>query len=74
MVEEYIESIIIRRDNIHLPKGNLPTFNDDQCDKEFEFEGTIVLRQIVKNVQNVMHNRHNYVFEIKEINKIQEED
>ena len=73
MAESYIESIIIRQDGIHLPEGSLPTFTDDQCDKFFEFEGIIELKQIVKNVQNVSHNRHDYVFRIKNITKIQEQ-
>lgn len=73
MTEQYIESVIIRQDNIHLQEGSIPTFSDEQCDKEFEFEGKIVLKQIVKSVQNVTHNRHDYVFKIVSINKIQEQ-
>ena len=71
--EQYIESMIIRQDNIHLPEGSSPTFNDDQCDKEFKFEGILVLKQILKSVQNVSHNRHSYVFEIKSIDKLEEQ-
>ena len=71
--EEYIETILIRRDNIHLPEGDLPTFNDNQCDKEFEFEGVLVLKQIIKSVQNVTHNKYDYVFQIKNIIKLQEQ-
>lgn len=71
--EQYIESILIRQDNIELPEGTLPTFNDDQCDKEFEFKGIIVLKQIFKSVQNILHNRHDYVFVIKSIDKIDEQ-
>ncbi len=72
-IEEYIESILIRQDGIHIPAGDLPTFNDDQCDRVFEFEGTIELKQIVKSVQNIVHNRHDYVFKIKSITKLQEQ-
>ena len=74
MAEQYIESILIRQDNVHLPEGELPTFNDNQCDKTFKFEGTIILKQIVKSVQNVYHNRHDYVFVIDEITEIEEEN
>lgn len=72
-VEKFIESIIIRQDNVHLPEGELPTFNDNQCDKVFEFEGKIILKQIIKSVQNVSHNRHDYVFVIDSIDKIHEQ-
>ena len=72
MAENYIESTIIRQDNVRLPEGSLPTFTDDQCDKEFKFRGRLILKQIVKNVQNLSHNRHDYVFEIKTINKLEE--
>jgi len=74
MVERFIESLIIRQDNVYLPEGDPPTFNDDQCDKLFEFEGKIVLKQIIKQVQNVTHNRHDYVFVIESIDKLKEED
>ncbi len=73
MAENYIESVIIRQDNVHLPDGNLPTFTEDQCDKIFEFEGTIELKQIIKSIQNVSHNKHDYVFKIKNISKLQEQ-
>lgn len=73
MVEQFIESMIIRQDNIHLPEGDPPTFADSQCDKVFEFEGKIVLKQIIKSVQNVSHNRHDYVFVIDSIDKIEEQ-
>lgn len=73
MPEEYVESIIIRQDGVHLPEGSSPTFADDQCDKEFEFEGVLVLKQIVKSIQNIIHNRHDYVFVIKSIDKIEEQ-
>ena len=70
MAENYIESIIIRQDNVD--NGDTPAFVDDQCDKVFEFEGRIVLKQIIKSVQNVSHNRHDYVFVIESIDKIEE--
>ena len=73
-VEQFIENIHIRQDNVHLPEGELPTFSDDQCDKTFEFEGKIVLKQIIKSVQNVLHNRHDYIFVIESIDKMKEED
>lgn len=73
MDEQYIESILIRQDNIHLPEGSLPTFADNQCDKTFEFEGRIILKQIIKSVQNVLYNRHDYVFVIESIDKIEEQ-
>jgi len=73
MTEQYIESIIIRQDNVHIPEGSEPTFTDEQLDKEFEFEGIVELKQIVKSVKNVFHNRHDYVFKIKSINKIQKQ-
>ena len=71
MAEEYIESIIIRQDN--RPETEVPMFEDGDCDVVFEFEGTIRLKQILKSVQNVSHNRHNYVFEIVSIDKLQPE-
>ncbi len=39
MAGQYIESILIRQDNVELPEGDGPSFTDDQCDKVFEFEG-----------------------------------
>ena len=72
MVENYIESIIIRQDN--RPQVQEPTFTDEQCDAEFEFEGTVKLVQIIKSVQNAVHNRHDYVFKITEIKKIKENE
>ncbi len=63
-VEEYVESIIIRRDGVEVLE---PSFVDDDCDKEFKFDGILVLKQIIKSVQNATHNKHDYVFIIKEI-------
>lgn len=48
MAGHYVESVIIRQDNVDT--GDTPAFNDDQCDKEFEFEGKIILKQIIKSV------------------------
>lgn len=70
MVEQYIESIIIRKDNM---LKDVPSFTDDQCDATFEFEGRLKLRQIIKSVQNATHNRHDYVFVIDSIDKIKQE-
>lgn len=67
MAEKYIESILIRDDK--LPEVETPTFNDEDCDTEFEFEGTVKLVQILKSVQNAVHNRHDYVFKIVNIKK-----
>lgn len=68
MAEEFIESIIIRLDN--QPEVSTPSFVDDDCDVEFEFDGVLVLKQITKSVQNAKHNRHDYVFKIKEIREL----
>lgn len=67
--EEYIESIIIRQDN--RPEAETPMFVDNDCDALFEFEGVIKLKQILKSIQNATHNRHDYVFEIVSINKLE---
>ncbi len=72
MAEQYIEAIIIRQDN--RPEVETPTFADEDVDATFEFEGTIKLTQIIKNIQNAVHNRHQYVFEIVNISKIQKEE
>lgn len=69
MAEEYVESILIRSDN---KKVEGPSFTDEQCDVEFEFKGTIKLKQILKSVQNATHNKHDYVFEIVSIDEIKE--
>jgi len=71
--ERYVESILIRLDNVELPEGNDPTFNDGQVDKIFEFEGTVKLIQIVKNVSNATHNTHSYIFKIENIEKLTEQ-
>ncbi len=70
--EKFIESIIIRKDN--QPEVDTPTFVDDDCDDIFEFEGRIQLKSIQKAIQNASHNRHDYVFEILSIGKIQKEE
>ena len=71
--EEYIESILIRQDNVYAPEGDEPTFGDSQVDKVFEFEGTVKLIQIVKSVQNASHNTHSYIFKIENIEKFTEQ-
>ena len=71
MAEQYIESIIVRDDN--RPHVEEPMFDDTDVDAVFEFEGTIKLIQILKSVQNVQHNRHQYVFKIENITKLQKE-
>jgi len=67
--EKFIESILIRSDN--RPETNVPMFDDIECDEIFEFEGIIKLIQIAKSVQNKFHNRHDYVFKIQEITKLE---
>ena len=69
--EKYIESIIIRQDNIEIDAP--PSFQDADVDGIYEFEGTIKLKQIIKSVQNAVHNRHDYVFEIVDVAKIQKQ-
>lgn len=69
MAEKYIESIIIRRDN--SPETEIPSFADDDLDEEFKFDGRLILKQIVKSVQNKYHNRHDYVFQIKSIKDLE---
>ena len=71
MAEQYIETIIIRHDN--RLEVDTPTFADTDVDGIFEFEGTIKLVQILKSVQNAVHNRHQYVLKIETIIKLQKE-
>lgn len=71
MPEEYIESIIIRQDN--KPEVETPSFVDADIDEEFEFEGILMLKQIIKSVQNKTHNKHDYVFQIQSIKKIEKQ-
>ncbi len=70
MAEEYVENIIIRQDNKEV---DVPTFEDIDVDAIFEFEGTVQLIQILKSVQNATHNRHDYVFKIVDITRLQKE-
>jgi len=72
MAEEYVESIIMRKDN--QPEVTTPSFADDDCDATFEFEGKVKLVQILKSVQNATHNRHDYVFQIVSVDKMQKEE
>lgn len=70
--EEYIESILIRKDG---KEGvSIPTFDDADLDELFEFEGTVKLVQIIKAVQNKFHNQYDYIFKIQEIKKLKRED
>lgn len=71
MAEEYIENIIIRRDG--NDEVETPSFFDEQCDGIFEFEGVLKLVQILKSVQNAQHNRHDYVFKIVSIGKMEQQ-
>ena len=71
MAEQYVESIIIRDDN--RPHVTEPMFADTDCDAVFEFEGKIKLVQILKSVQNIQHNNHQYVFKVISIDKIKKE-
>lgn len=70
MAEEYIESVLIRQDNVEVEE---PSFEDVDCDAIYVFEGKIKLIQILKSVQNATHNRHDYVFKIVSINEIEKE-
>lgn len=67
--EKYIESILIRDDN--RPVVDTPMLIDNDCDEIFEFEGMVKLVQIMKSVQNKFHNRHDYVFKVVEITKLE---
>ena len=69
MPEQYVESILIRQDN--RPETLTPMLEDDDCDALFEFEGVVKLVQIVKSVQNAVHNKHDYVFKIVSIDKLE---
>lgn len=71
MAEQYVESLIIRDDN--RPDIAEPMFEDIDIDAVFEFEGTIKLVQILKSIQNIVHNKHDYVFKIESIEKIKKE-
>ncbi len=72
MAEQYIETVIIRQD--HRPEVETPTFADEDVEAIFEFEGAIKLTQILKSIQNAVHNQHQYVFELVNISKIQKEE
>lgn len=67
--EEYIESILIRQDG--KEHVDVPMFEDEDLDEVFEFKGTVKLVQIAKSVQNKYHNRHDYIFQIVEIEKLE---
>ena len=70
--EMYIESMIVRSDN--RPEVDEPSLSDDDCDAVFDFRAQIQLKQINKAVQNSTHNRHDYVFKIVSIKKLQKEE
>lgn len=70
--EKFIESIIMRKDN--QPEVIVPSFADEDCDTVFEFEGRVKLTSINKTVQNASHNRHDYVFQIISVDKMQKEE
>ena len=72
MAEQYVETVIIRQDN--RPEVLTPTFADTDVDRIIEFEGTLRLVQILKSVQNAVHNRHDYVFKIETVDKMQVEE
>lgn len=69
MAEQYVENIIIRRDGDEVEE---PSFADEQVDTEFELKATVKLVQILKSVQNDVHNRHDYVFKIIGVDEIKE--
>lgn len=71
MAEEYKECMLIRCDD--APPVLTPSFVDADVDVVFEFEGTIKLVQILKSIQNATHNKHDYVFKIVNVTKIQKE-
>jgi len=72
MAENYIEKIIIRQDS--RPDVQTPTFNDIDIDEIYEFEGLLILKQIIKSVRNKEHNSHDYVFVVDSISKLKQED
>lgn len=71
MPETYIENILIRQDR--RPETETPLLNNEDCDAEFEFEGVLVLKQIIKSVQNATHNTHDYVFQIKSVTRLEKQ-
>jgi len=71
MPEQFVETVIIRQDQ--RPEVLEPSFLDTDVDATFEFEGTLRLVQILKSVQNAVHNKHDYVFRIETITKMQKE-
>lgn len=73
MAERYIESIIIRQDNVLLPEDDTLLFEDTDLDAEFELKAKIKLVQIVKNVQNQVHNHHQYVLKIVSVDELKKE-
>lgn len=72
MAEQYVEIVIIRQDN--RPEVSVPSFDDVDVDATFEFKGTLRLIQILKSIQNAQHNKHDYVFKIATIDKMEKEE
>lgn len=72
MAEQYVETIIIRQDN--RPDVSIPSFDDVDVDATFKFEGTLKLIQILKSIQNMQHNKHDYVFKIEAIDEMEKEE
>jgi len=70
MPEQYVESIIMRQDN--RPETLTPMLEDSDCDKIFKLKANVKLVQIIKSVQNAVHNRHDYVFKIVDIKDLKE--
>jgi hypothetical protein len=68
VVEEYIESLIIRQDD--MSEAVVPSFNDTDIDEDYEIDAVLILKQIIKSVQNKTHNKHDYVFQVKEIREL----
>ena len=70
--EQYVENILMRRDG--GPEVNTPTFADTDVDSVYSFKGNVRLVQILKSVQNAVHNQHDYVFIIESIEKIKKDN
>jgi len=68
VAEKYVETVIIRQDD--RQEVLTPSFADTDVDATFEFKGTLRLVQILKSVQNAVHNKHDYVFKIVDIDKM----
>jgi len=71
MAEQYKQTAIIRYDT--MPIVDIPTFVDGDCDAIYQLTCRIQLKQIVKSVQNAVHNKHDYVFKLIDIQNLQKE-